>query len=1108
MGRIRRVSKSARFSRSIPSIKPKRIVPDKKVVKKPTVVKKVTKATTFKKTTPPTVKPTVTKKITSIRKASKATATIRLPGKKTPSKIVVRTPIQKLPPPVEVVSSVRTFTTTKKPTKRPTKTVPKKSISELIALQKQSKAVVAVNINPKSKPVKTVPLIPGIPGFVSGLPLVAGSVSPIPFQEDTPVSAGEQAFKLKGFKGTGEGFKVGGGGAQKEREKALDLTPVVLSEEPSEIFTDVIPSTEKSTSTTRTFVDPETGLLTEETTELIPGDTVVTTIKGGVQTVGPSEIKSDFSDPIGSLLSGASQSALNEVIGVKNIGALAQGKEQEEFFATPSAILFGGAIDAGTSFFGDIGGAIFDIGRQAAGKKKVEIGQSVTSFGIAGDQVTLEQKPRKKDATKILTESGERFGRVVQADPLFAVGDFAVQGALLAVAPVKAASLAIRGIGAVGKVTAKVSGKAGLAGKLSFTGEKVTRLKPKTPISSTFTSEFKAFEQRAPQLAQIQDVSKLSTKERKLLTASQRKQFEQKVTELQQGKRPIGETTADFGTGRTPGSLIKVSKKEAQQEAADFFQKAGRKDLIPANLQRAIEPKGEGIFGRLVGTAGSPPQTKAGIAVERDFQSLLKLETKVTKKQTLTVPELANLQRLRSQATTKFTKAVDTGSEAGVIGGIRKEFNVFGPTGKAIPEQSSQVLERFSGTTSKLGKADVGFDPVARGFDDFNFGGVGKSKGGPDIFGGGLGLGGVSKATKTVSKADIDKFSKEAKISKKEAGRLLKDQETRGGAGAVQLLLTKPKVVQAAKQNIFELEKAREALKKSKPSKAISSIANQKTQKRLSELIKQEKAKKPSTKADVATQKALKKLIAEEKAKVGGVTRLSSKVDNLFSAPRKTRGIATEADTIFRKPGTKLGIIGGIGSGLAIGAGLGLGQGEGLVIDQPLQQITRVKDPTISITRNIFEPPRVTQKQDTVQKSIFEIPTQRTTQKQTPRLFTTIFQTPRTTRTQRQQSVTERIDQPLQQITTTTFPPPGTPPVRGFGFPFGGSRKDEFKETKTQRRFFRVFDIAKTPFGKIDVGLGAQRQSDKPIFEFLEEDEAKRKGKKAPVNLGEEFFSI
>ncbi len=103
MGAIRRVSKSARFSsRSIPSIKPKRIVPDKKVVKKPTTVKKVSKATTIKKTTPPTVKPIVTKKVsTAFQRASKATASIRLPGKKTPSKIVQ--PVKKTPPPVKIM---------------------------------------------------------------------------------------------------------------------------------------------------------------------------------------------------------------------------------------------------------------------------------------------------------------------------------------------------------------------------------------------------------------------------------------------------------------------------------------------------------------------------------------------------------------------------------------------------------------------------------------------------------------------------------------------------------------------------------------------------------------------------------------------------------------------------------------------------------------------------------------------------------------------------------------------------------------------------------------------------------------------------------------------
>jgi len=297
MGAIRRVSKSARFSRSIPSIKPKRTVPDKKVVKKPTAVKKVSKATTFKKTTPPTVKPTVTKKVsTSFQKASKATAKVRLPGKKTPS-----------PKPV-----VRAVTPTKKPTKKPTKTV-------------------------QGKQVKTVPLIPGVAGFVSGLPLVAGQVSPIPFQEDTPESAGEQAFKIKGFKPA-----TSKGGAQ-----ALDLSDTVLSEErtelPTEFVEEIIPGG-PPVEETRTFVDPVTGLVTTETKTTTPGDVVVTTKKGGEsvkQTIGQSEVKPDFSDPLGSLFKGASQSILNEVIGVKNIPAAVKGEEQEEFFATPSGILFG-----------------------------------------------------------------------------------------------------------------------------------------------------------------------------------------------------------------------------------------------------------------------------------------------------------------------------------------------------------------------------------------------------------------------------------------------------------------------------------------------------------------------------------------------------------------------------------------------------------------------------------------------------------------------------------------------------------------------------------------------------------------------------------------------
>lgn len=1138
MGRgIRRASKSARFSRSIPSIKPKRVVPDKKVVKKPTTVKKVTKATTFKKTTPPTVKPTPPKPKVSVPRASKATARVRLPGKKIVKKFL---PSKVVPKPVQVkqpVAKVKTFTTTKKPTKRPTKTVPKKSVTELIALSKKTPPVVAVNINPKSKPVQTVPLIPGIPGFVSGLPLVAGSVSPIPFQEDTPVSAGEQAFKLEGFKATDQGFKIGGGGAEKERAKALDITPVVLSEEPGEVFTEVIPSTEKPTEETRTFIDPVTGLLTEEKTTTTPGDTVVTTLKGGVQTIGKSEIESDFSDPVGSLFTGASQSALNEVIGIKNVGALATGGEQEEFFATPSAIVIGGAIDAGTSFFGDIGGALFDLGRQAAGKKKVEIGQTVTSFGIAGDQVTIEQKARKKDATKILTESGERFSRVVQADPLFAVGDFAVQGALLAVAPVKAASLAIRGLGVLGKATKLASKGTGAIkgrGLLSATGEAVTAPKPKSPLSSTFIDEFTAFEQKAPELAKIKDLSKLSTKQRQALKNSQRQQFEKKVTELQEGKRPIGETTADFGK-RSSGTLIKVTKKEAQQEAADFFERVGRKDLIPKGLQRAIEPQGEGLFGRLVGTAGSPPQTIAGRAVERDFQSLLKLEIKLEKSipdsagkskgPALTLKELAEFDRLKSGQAAKVEKAaLDPTGEAlrGKIGGIRKEVDIFGP--QKIDEKG-QLLQRFgdTGKTTLLGKADPGFSP-SRFDDGFNFGSAGKGggKGGGDFFGTGVDLGrGVQKSTPKITKDQISKIAKAGKIDEDSAEGILRGfGEAGGDVGKITsktglLLIEKSATKQTSA--LKTLEKARKALQEGKSAKtAVSSIADQKTQRRLSDLIKKEKLRKPSTKADLATQKALKKLIAEEKAKsVTKATKLSSKVDNLFSAPKKTRGIATEADTIFRKPRSKLGILGGVATGVAIGSGVGLGLNI-KQIEKPLQtqqlfdsEISRVvKDPTVNISRNIFGPD-VTQKQQSSQDSIFNVPDQRTTQKQTPRLFTTIFQTPRTDITQRQQSVTERIDQPLQQITTTTFQtPPVFPPGSGFGFPFEGSRKDELKESKSQRRFFRVFDIAKTPFGKIDVGLGAQRQSDRPIFEFLEEDERKGKAKARPKNLGEEFFSI
>jgi len=226
------------------------------------------------------------------------------------------------------------------------------------------------------------------------------------------------------------------------------------------------------------------------------------------------------------------------------------------------------------------------------------------------------------------------------------------------------------------------------------------------------------------------------------------------------------------------------------------------------------------------------------------------------------------------------------------------ESSVFELGGTGIRAPAGTV---FKTTKAPLGK---GAGKLVSSGDDFDFGGVGKS--GPDIFG--AGTGGVTKASKTVTKADIDKFSKETKIPKDEAEKLLKKtKETRGGAG-VQLLIDNPKQVQRTSQKLFELEKARDALKKSKPSKAISSIANQKTQKRLSQLIKQEKAKKPSTKADVATQKALKKLISEEKAVLAA--RTSSRLDNLFAAPKKTKKVAVQTEEVFlRKPGQKAGIL-------------------------------------------------------------------------------------------------------------------------------------------------------------------------------------------------------
>ena len=368
----------------------------------------------------------------------------------------------------------------------------------------------------------------------------------------------------------------------------------------------------------------------------------------------------------------------------------------------------------------------------------------------------------------------------------------------------------------------------------------------------------------------------------------------------------------------------------------------------------------------------------------------------------------------------------------------------------------------------------------------------------------------VRTTPKVIPKAQVDQFAKITGRTKPASEKLIReaaekgisfDELTQAGKGArLQTVLKTAQVTALKETKLLKTKQLAENLAKQK------AIAKQKT---LVETLKKQRAK-ATTKSSKAlvekqTQSALRKLIVVEKAAKAAKITQKSELDILFKKSRKLKGKGTDdfLETIRTPKGKTSGILGGLLTGTAIGAGVGLGSLGGLEDPKVIQ-----KPSTISI----FDPgTKQTQftKQPLITTNIFQQPS-KTTQIRQPRLATTFFQLPGQT-TKTQQPSTTKIQQPFAQkiqqpLITTIIPPsqgpPGFPP--GSGFPFDGSRKDEAKETKSQRRFFRLFDVAKTPFGRIEVGLGAQVQSDKPIFEF--EDVPLRSGKKRR-NLGEDFFA-
>ena len=981
-------------------------------------------------------------------------------------------------------------------------------------------ALVTEVIEEPAVPKPQVPLIPGVPGLLGGvIPLTAGAVKTLS-QEREP-----EGFKLEGFKPS-----TSKGGAE-----ALDISEKVLSEErftiPETVTTREIPAVGEPTKETRQYIDPATGLLTTETKTTTPQPGVEIVKTGGEsisQTIGVKPVKTDVSDPVGSLFLGATQSALNEYIGVKNIGALATGKEQEESYATPSGILFGGLFEAGKVVAEDVGSSVFNIGRIVAGKTPIEAGQKVQTIGIAGDVITVEQKPIQGlgKAYTALEESGQRAARIAEADPFYALGDIAVQVPLLVVAPVKAASLAIKGVGVAGKAVKGVTGvsKTGIQFIKGAEGvEDVIKVKPskmiekagftevtpagiqKTPLEKTFAEEYKAFEVKKPQVEAMEDFGKLSAKQREELIRSQREQFEQGVERLQTGtgRGRIGEETAEFtqsGITQAQRDIEKIRTTRISQEELSpalgarikELEKTGKQaDLFPEAPKRVsaddilnpegftstkidlgaglgrFERGGEDLFGGGKGLPPEPPLPPAGgtRTVGDVIESTAKLQG-ITK---------AEARRLLEE-TGQIPPSV---SDKAVLKGGTEAGGLFRTTQAELGKGAGSLL-------GDIGKVDD----------------IGKSE---DIF-----------VLGKVTDSDIDKFSKQTKIPREDAEKLFRKADEQYGSEGQQVLLKNPDEVTKQSQKLFELEKARTALKKTNASKAISSIEDQATQKKLSDLIKLEKLKKPSTSADLATQKALKKLIAEEKEKIAlksipKIAKVEEGIDILRAKPRGLAGLADEGVQVVRKPGSKLepGIFGGVAVGAGIGTVIGLGlQGEGVkpqIYEQEAlfsPQVTKLeRDPLISIQRQFQEQPQIIKQQPklTTRQEFVQEPSQRITELfvQAPKITTK-----KTAKTTNVFDITEQY-KPIQETKTTTTEQL-IPPGLGFGFPRGGGG-DVTPTPKSGRKFFRVFDIAKTPFGRIEYGLGAQVQSDRPIFEFTDVLPKKQKGSK---NVNEQFFSL
>jgi len=950
----------------------------------------------------------------------------------------------------------------------------------------------------------------GLPGLLGGVGVVTGALgggvpATVPFQATTPVTKGVQQFTLEGFKAPGEGF-AGGLGAADARGAALDISEKVLSEEkiPGITTTTKIPAGKPKTET-KTFLDPNTGLLTTRTVTTQSGGGFSTVTEGGgvKQTLGVSEVKPDFSDPLGSLFAGASQSALNEVIGIKNIPAAVSGGKQEDFFATPSSILFGGLFDAAAR----AGGQIFDLGRAVAGKKKVQAGQSITTKGILGDTITVNQQVRGPDSLSILSDSGLRASRIAAADPLFAIGDAAVQIPLLVVAPLKAGSLAIKGIGVVGKA-AKTTGQLTTrsVGGVLKVGKVVD-----TPIAGG--------------TARVQKNIPFS------LPGS-----------LGGGKvrRGVGTgkpTEDDFllGFGReieaekAAGALRKLKDAPTPKRTKFRPPKPGEEDFARAfTKERAFSETLDEVAlpKRRAPTARLDPSVRTGIlGTVDDFRSIKPTVTRtpterlqsaiipdIVTETKRTIPRSISTKPAKKTPRSQFPEA-PTQVESVVDTKFRDVLGLGVAIGKGKKLTQAQESAALLAQRGKVQKARVAqeFGPegrvggiiqegkIVRFGDEFKSPGT-KTKPRP-----GTGPATIAK----FSDEDITTFSKRTGKSKAETTKIFKKEKAKADAGESNFLNTfktnkglilVSKITEKAELDSLKLnrlQKAKTALAKTKAKKpkGIDPAEALRTQRVLKTIAKSES----KLSADKLTQKTLKGLITKEKIQIGlrnlgkvkpprkPPTSILKKARKPPSPIARGLGIIDEAPparTPKGKAGPRAGIIGGITGVGVVG-----------ILTRP-DQSNRFD--------NIFAPPSVKQVLDPGTRQVTTTTQPQRVITDQPTRFTNLFdtRTPQTTRTRQTTREAARQRQ-QQQVRSDTFLI--TQQQNIFGpRRRGGGGGTPGPELKSNRRFFRVFDVARTPFGRVERALGQQVQSRREIGEISDVLGKPKKSK----NLNEKFFGF